>query len=354
MASNFPHPTLTKLDDATPTQATLLVLYAEMNANAISVPSQRGNGALGHYYLVAGGAEYTLAAGNHEAAAPEDEERPIVFVPPRHPGNAPQHEAGATGNQITEVNRQFKVDTEEYMAYVQTEAALKRLLLEAVPSTFTKELRDTKLGYAKVSTLAILQHLENTYGTITADDLEKNLTAMNRQWDIHEPIENLFHQLKDAREFAATVDPISESMAVRAGVKILENTSSFTESIREWRMKGIAEQTLANFRTHFKKADSERNRKLTSQGAGYHQAAFVETANATNTTTPPPPLYYCFSHGVSFNPAHTSATCNRPSEHHNKNATIYDMLGGCNVVQRKKGEKQIFVRPNRTPATSNT
>ena len=352
---NFPHPTLTKLGESTPTQSTLLILHAEINANAISIPSQRGNGALGHYILVAGNDEYTLAAGNEPGAEPEDAARPIVFQPPRHPGNAPRHEEGATGHQITEVNRQFKVDTEEFMMYVSTEAALKRQLLEAVPLTYTKELRDMRLGYAKVTALAILQHLDSTYGTITADDLERNLEAMNRQWDIHEPIENLFHQLKDAREFAESVDPISESMAVRAGLKILENTSCFTESIREWRLKTIATQTLSNFRTHFKQSDTERKRKLTSQGAGYHQTAFIESANATTSTTAATPTYYyCWSHGASINPEHTSAKCNRQADKHCKHATLFDMQGGCNVIQRKKGEKQIFVRPQRTPAPSST
>lgn len=358
MASNFnfPHPTLTKLGESTPTQATLLILHAELNANAISVQSQRGNGALGHYFLVAGGEEYTLAAGTIPGAEPEDEDEPIEFDPPTHPGKQPDMTEAVTGAQIAEVNRQFRADTEEFIAYVNTEAALKRQLLEAVPATYTKELRDNKLGYAKVTTFRLLQHLDAMYGTITADDLERNLETMNRQWDIHEPIENLFHQLKDARQFAEEVDPISESMAVRAGIKILENTSCFTESIREWRLKPINEQTLANFRTHFKQSDTERKRKLTSQGAGYHQVALVQSANAATTNPPPtePTLYYCWSHGASLNSAHTSATCSRPATDHCKHATLYDMQGGCNVIQRKKGEKQVFVRIQRTPTPAST
>ena len=350
----FPHPALTPLSSNTPTQATLRILHQELNANAIAVPSIRGNGTLGHLALVTSAANYLLLAT-------------VPFIAPVHPGIAPVHAANATGAQITEVNRQFSADGKEHTLYINTEAALKKLILQAVPSTFTQKLRHQELGYANTTTLALLTHLDTTYGTINEEDLDRNLTDLHRQWQTDEPIENLFNQINTCRTFAADTDPISEATAIRAGLTILENTASFTEAIRDWRQKPLADRTLANFETHFAKADIERKRTLTTRTAGYHQAAMVQqlggpkkikieqdlpTANSAITTTtdqakPTPGYYYCWSHGLSSNAEHTSISCKRQATGHRNDATVTNMLGGCNVIQRRRGEKQVFVRPPR-------
>lgn len=350
----FPHPTLTIFSTTTPSQATLRILHQELNANAIAIPSARGNGALGHFALVTSAANYlTLAL--------------VPFLAPDHPGVAPIHAANATGAQITEVNRQFAVDVKEHTLYNNTEAALKKQLLQAVPATFTQKLCHPELGYANVSTLDILTHLDTTYGKVNEDDLDRNLTELHRPWQVSSPIETLFIQLDNCRVFAEATDPISEATAVRAGLLNLENTACFTDAIREWRNKPTADRTLANFETHFAKADIERKRTLTTKGAGYHQAANVRiseevpttnnTANNAVTdagTTPTNKKYfYCWSHGLSTNAKHTSLTCKNQAPGHQKHAIISNMKGGCNIIQRRRGEQQVFVRPPRPEQTEN-
>ena len=103
--TNFPHPTLTPLSNNTPTGATLRILHQELNANAIAVPSIRGNGTLGHLALVTSAANYLLLAT-------------VPFIAPVHPGIAPVHAANATGAQITKVNRQFAADGKEHTLYI--------------------------------------------------------------------------------------------------------------------------------------------------------------------------------------------------------------------------------------------
>ena len=350
----FPHPTLTPLSNTTPTGATLRILHQELNANAIAVPSTRGNGTLGHFALVTPAANYLLIAT-------------VPFDAPVHPGNAPVHQLNATGAQITEGNRQFTADGKEHTLFINTEAALKKQLLQAVPATFTQKLRHSELGYANITTLTLLTHLDTTYGTIQEEDLERNLTELHKPWQTDQPIETLFYQLTNCRTFAEDTDPISEATAIRAGLTNLENTSSFTEAIREWRQRPIAERTLANFEIHFAKADVERKRTLTTRTAGYHQAANVQqkaqeqehSANATGNTAPklsnapkPTPIwYYCWSHGLSRNANHTGHNCERPAPGHRADATITNMLGGCNAIKRGKGEREVYKKPAR-PATA--
>jgi hypothetical protein len=40
------------------------------------------------------------------------------------------------------------------------------------------------------------------------------------------------------------------------------------------------------------------------------------------------PLFYCWTHGLNRNPAHTSATCSHPSDGHKTAATLDQRMGG--------------------------
>jgi hypothetical protein len=193
----FPHAVLTPLANQRPTAATLGLLQQELTANAISVTSARGNGLLGHYALVVSPAKYLAAAG-------------VAFVTPVNPGNALVIQMPATAHVIAEANRQFTLDQREFAIYSTTEATLKRLVLKAVPSTYTNVLKDKTLGFANVTTLAILTHLKTDYGTISTDDLDRNLVKLHKEWSLANPIEDLFKQVRQCREFAVDDDPITE------------------------------------------------------------------------------------------------------------------------------------------------
>lgn len=390
MENNFPYPTLTPLGHEAPTVATLKLLHKQLNANAISVPSARGNGALGHYILVVSAAVYTARAT--PAAAPA----PIVFDVPINPGPSATHAAGATGAQIAEGNRLHGIDAAEFKTYLTTEASLKQQLLVAVPEVFYEVLGDDEVGYSNVTTKEILDHLDNTYGILTEDDIDKNLKLMHSPWSIQDPIETLFTRLKNCMTFAATAEPIPESSAVRAGLQILEATNQFPIACQEWRDKTTPNKTMRNFITHFSKADVSRKRTLTTKDAGFHRAAQVNdtptkatgimhleinttnsddlTTNSANsagsnrtpnsggsnrtpsTRTSPNAVHYCWSHGIGTNPAHTSQTCTNKQTGHVDDSTIFDMKGGCNIVHRRRNEQQVYVRPprrNTTPPSTN-
>jgi hypothetical protein len=338
---NFPHAVLTPLANQRPTVSALEILRQELNTNAISIPSNRGNGLLGLYALVVSPATYTAAAG-------------VVFNPPTNPGIAPIIPVQATIPMITELNRQFLADNKEFMIYKSTEASLKKLLLEAVPSTYVNKLKDKSLGFATVTTLMLIEHLIDTYGTITTDDLDKNMALLHKDWSPSTPIEDLFEQIRVCREFAFTIDAISESTAVRAGLSNLEKTGVFTDSIRDWRKLPDAQKTLVTFITHFTLADAERHRIITTKTAGYHHMAAAATTTAPTGTTSGN-LYYCWTHGAGHNSDHVSSTCKTPQAGHRSEATFYNMLGGNNLIHRLRGEKQVFVPPpRRNPTTTPT
>jgi hypothetical protein len=336
--TNFPHAVLTPLPNERPTQQLLHHLHREINANAASVHSNRGNGALGHLALVVPEETYLNISNG------------VLFEPPVNPGAAPTHAPLATGAQISETNRQFLANLTEFRTFIQTEAALKKQLIQAVPLAFISQIQDDLLGFAPITTLEILTHLDTTYGTLTTDDLDRNITQLHKDWNPTEPLETLFQQIRKCIIFAATTDPISEPTAVRAGLSNLQKSGLFTDALRDWRKRPTAEHTFDNFRLHFTLADQERHRSPTTRSAGYH----TPSANAAITSTPPTesltPAFYCWSHGLGYNPSHTSPNCRSPAPGHQKQATLSNMCGGCATIQRKRGETAVYVRPPRSPA----
>jgi hypothetical protein len=65
----------------------------------------------------------------------------------------------------------------------------------------------------------MLTHLDNTYGTITADDLNDNIEHMNAKWSPTQPIEDLWNQIELCRCYADPHDPITELAATRAAIQ---------------------------------------------------------------------------------------------------------------------------------------
>jgi hypothetical protein len=344
VSHQFPHPTLTTLQsiEGKPNHASLKLLHKELNANGMSIPSVRGSGQHGHLSLIISNATY-LALAN------------LPFQAPVHPGPAPEHTPAATGPQITETNRQYASNLKEFQVYTSVEASLRKQLIAAVPSTFIDELSDDVLGYANTTTLALLNHLDTTYGTISADDLDQNLTDLHRPWSTEQPIEDLWKQLRACLTFAHDIDPISAATAVRAATQNLEKTGVFSDAIKDWRKLPEEQHTIAQLKTHFNRADKERHRTLTTRDGGYAGAATYPATEPNQPRALAPPqgsldrLHYCWSHGLGPNNRHTSRNCQTKAPGHRDEATATNMLGGCNNIHRRRGEEAIFVPPPPVP-----
>ena len=348
VSTQFPHPELTPIlsHEETPNHASLLLLHKELNANAMSVPSIRGSGQHGHLILTIDDATYTNIGG-------------LAFDVPNHPGANPVHPAQSTATAITERNRQHLADLKEFQVYASVEASLKKLLIAAVPDTYIDALSDDQFGYATTSTFDLLEHLDNTYGIITTDDLDRNLDELNREWGTDQPIEDLWKQIRKCRVFASNNDPISEATAVRAAIQNLERTGVFTDAIKDWRKLPDDQRTLPGLQTAFNLANKERLRSLTIRDGGFAGNVSRRSTEPNQPAVAPPAApstsqsfsYYGWSHGLGANSGHTSATCRFKVDGHKDEAVLTNMLGGCNLIHRRRGEHSIYRRPvaNATP-----
>ncbi|CAB9530741.1 hypothetical protein SEMRO_3022_G342250.1 [Seminavis robusta] len=249
---HFTKTTLTAIPpDEKPNYNSLKIIHQELNANAMTIPSALGGGHYGHLALVLQPITYN------------DLPNTIPWENPEHPGPAPDHGVAPTGPQITENNRVYAAREQRFLTYRATETTLQKQLLEAVPDTFTKALKNELYGYAQVTVRALLEHLDTKYGKVDADDLVDNIKRMDANWSPDQPIEDLFNQVKDAQKFAADHDPITDKMAVRAAIANLTNSGVFTDAMKDWRKKEEEDQAFTDLEKHFTSADKERRRILT-------------------------------------------------------------------------------------------
>jgi hypothetical protein len=63
--------------------------------------------------------------------------------------------------------------------YLDTDRAFVQLIIAATPDTYIEALCDPIFGYANVTTLSLMTHVQTTYGAMTAADREANLVRMS-------------------------------------------------------------------------------------------------------------------------------------------------------------------------------
>jgi hypothetical protein len=352
MSHVFPHTVLTKVVGK-PDNSSIKLLKKELMANAISIPSNRGGGQYGHLILTMNANEY-IAIATHE------------FNVPMHPGDAPTHAQNATAPQITEENRRFLQHSKEYTTFLTAQSELKNQILAVVEPTFLAAIQHEDLGFAPVTVLQILEHLDATYGIITHDQLSENQLMLERSWNPEQPIEDLWNRIVETQSFAIRgLDPISDATVIRHTLAVFEKTGVFTDGVKDWRKLAAAEWNLPRFTSHFTQANLERVRSMTAQRGGFHGANaaatddidFTQAANSANgpnngpsrvPVNPDQIFYYCWSHGLGKNAEHTSATCASKAPNHCIDAVLSDMKGGNNTIRRVSGERSVYHRPNRT------
>ena len=162
-----------------PTFETIQPALVQLNANTTSIPTTAGDGILGHLVVTIGRVAYqALSAGNAD------------HPPPAAPPAAPTFPANSTGAQISEARRTFDDEVRSFKLYHSVDAVLKQQLLSSIDDKYVKVHKNRNTGYAHVTTQTLIEHLLQTYGRITPDDLINNEERMKAKWDATTPIEN--------------------------------------------------------------------------------------------------------------------------------------------------------------------
>jgi hypothetical protein len=115
---------------------------------------------------------------------------------------------------------------------------LKKQIISAFEPMYLDLLNENMVGYANISARDMLDHLFETYGNITAVDLEINFEHMRRSWDPQQPVESLFKQVQDCADFyEAGGVLIGHPQQINFGYAKIFATGHFMSACRQWNEK---------------------------------------------------------------------------------------------------------------------
>jgi hypothetical protein len=206
--------------------------------------------------------------------APTKNEEPTLWVTPQAPGRAPATTDG-TAAQISPARHVWEEDVQTYRTYTSVQQALKKQIISVFEPMYLDIFNDNMVGYANISARNMLDHLFETYGNITAVDLEINFEHMRRAWDPQQPVETLFKQIQDCADYSEAGGVlIGHPQQVNVGYANIFATGHFMSACRRWNEKPTAEKTWTQFKSHFAAAHRQYNQMQgeSAATAGYHSA----------------------------------------------------------------------------------
>jgi hypothetical protein len=191
--ASFPHPVLPTVQGA-PDYQTIHATQKFLQANSRAIETHLGGGTLGQLGLIISDASYAMIAPTTEAG-------PTLWTTPPFPGRAPANTDG-TAAQISAARHIWEEDVQTYRIYTSVQQALMKQIISVFESMSLDILNDNMVGYTNITARYMLDHLFETYGNITAVNLEIDFKNMRRDWDPQHPVESLFKQIQYCADYS--------------------------------------------------------------------------------------------------------------------------------------------------------
>jgi hypothetical protein len=222
-----------------------------------------------------------ISDASYAMISPTTEAVPTLWINPQAPGRAPATTDG-TSAQISAARHIWEEDVQTYNTRTSVQQALKKQIISVFEPMYLDILNDNMVGYANVSARYMLDHLFETYGNITAVDLEINFEHMRRAWDPQQPVESLFKQILDCADYSEEGGVlIGHPKQIKVGYAKIFATGHFMSACRRWNEKHTIEKTWTQFKSHFAAAHRQHKQMQgeSAATAGYHSANAAATHN---------------------------------------------------------------------------
>jgi hypothetical protein len=178
---------------------------------------------------------------------------------PANPGPSAAVVSGMTAAVIAETTRLHREATQVYCIYHNIDQAIKKLIIESFDNAYLNALSDEIVGYANYTSLQLLTHLLTYYVMVAPTELTQNIERLNTPYDPNQPIETLFQQIQDARDFAvAGGQPYGAAMIFNVAYTLVFNTGLFTDACRAWQSRVISAKTWEQFKIDFATAHRDQ------------------------------------------------------------------------------------------------
>jgi hypothetical protein len=232
--ATFTHPVLPTVQGE-PDYQTIHAIRKFLQANSRAIDTHLGGGTLGHLGIIISDESYTMIS-------PTTDDGPTLWITPQSPRRAPANMDGTVA-QISTARHIWEEDVQTYRTCTSVQQALKKQIISVFEPMYLDILNDNMLGYAKISARDMLDHLFETYGNITAVDLEINFEHMRRAWDPQQPVESLFKQIQDcANYYEAGGVLIGHPQQINVGHAKIFATGHFMSACRRWNEKHTIEK----------------------------------------------------------------------------------------------------------------
>jgi hypothetical protein len=262
--ASFPHPVLPTVK-GNPDYQTIHASRKFLQANSRAIDTHLGGGTLGHLGLIISDASYAQIA-------PTTNTEQTLSVTPPAPGRAPAATDG-TAAQISAARHLWEEDVQTYRTCTSVQQALKKQIISVFEPMYLDILNDNMVGYANISARNMLDHLFETYGNITAVDLEINFEHMLRAWDPQQPVESLFKKIQDCADYSEAGGVlVGHPEQINIGYAKIFTTGHFMSACRRWNEKATVEKTWTHFKSHFA-ATRRQHKQMQGESAvtaGYH------------------------------------------------------------------------------------
>jgi hypothetical protein len=264
--ASFPHPVLPTVQGE-PDYQTIHATRKFLQANSREIDTHLGGGTLGHLGIIISDASYAMIA-------PTTTSGTTLWTSPQSPGRAPANTDG-TAAHISATRHIWEEDVQTYQTCTSVQQALKKQIFSVFEPMYLDIFNYNMVDYANISARYMLDHLFETYGNITAVDLEINFEHLRRAWDPQQPVESLFKQIQDCADYyEAGGVLIGHPQQNNVWYAKIFATGHFTSACRRWNEKHAIEKTWTQFKSHFAAAHRQHKKmqEESAAAAGYHSA----------------------------------------------------------------------------------
>ena len=308
-------------------------LIQEVMAFLTGIGTTRGGGNHGHTGLIT----------NDIALYNELTNNATPFEKPDNPG-PPDPPEGSTAFQLQQYNHSHALSLTEWHTCKRAELQAKLAILKCVADTHYSGLKHRKTGHANTTTANLIDHLRNQCPQPKRKELQAIRAEYDKSHDMSLSVKSTLDRMKTCQDqLQETRFAVSDNNLLMDALTCFERTDNehFIKQVQIFEARPTNEQTWTNLLKDMKQAEFlQKTFPKTSSTAGF--------AGATEQKMSP--VYsYCFTHGLTRNPNHTSKTCKNPCDAHRTDATLESMMGGATHIVVPKGYRCLVPKPERKP-----
>jgi hypothetical protein len=228
-----------------PNADSLIKLKKQLKSNASSVSSNLGDGLHGHLGLVSNPTDYALVSQ-------------VPFDTPAHPGPL-EIPTGTTATMATALRDQHNEAIRIFREFNGVEKALKQQIRKAINESYLLAIHDRTSNSLSGTVHTILDYFQLTYGKVSVSMLDEKEELFKRLgYQAHMPVDVVFNAVEDLLEYASMAQqPFSDCQAVAKAYNIFNKTHCFDRAFTEWNRRNPNKKTMANLKTHFRRAQTE-------------------------------------------------------------------------------------------------